>query len=362
MQVPFLDLKRSYDALAGELEEALLRSARTGWYILGAEVAQFEDAFARYCEADHAIGVSNGLDALKLALMAVGVGEGDEVIVPSHTFIATWLAVSGCGATPVPVEPDPVTFNIDPAAIEAAITERTRAIVPVHLYGMPADLDPILEIARKHGLKVVEDAAQAQGARYRGQRLGGHGDVVAWSFYPGKNLGALGDAGGVTTNDPEIAARVKLLRNYGSEHKYENDVQGFNCRLDPMQAAVLSVKLRYLDSWNARRREIAAAYSAGITLPQLQPPQVPSWAEPAWHLYVIRHPERDRLQAYLTAKGVGTQIHYPIAPHIQKAYSGFNSRLPLAEAVAADVLSLPIGPQTTEVEVAYVIDCVNGFE
>lgn len=362
MKVPFLDLKRSYDALAGELEGALLRSARTGWYILGDEVASFESAFASYCEADYAVGLSNGLDALKLALLAVGVGEGDEVIVPSHTFIATWLAVSGCGATPVPVEPDPVTFNIDPAAIEVAISPRTKAIVPVHLYGMPADLDPILEIARRYGLKTVEDAAQAQGARYRGTRIGGHGDVAAWSFYPGKNLGALGDAGGVTTNDPAIAARVKLLRNYGSERKYENDVPGFNCRLDPMQAAVLSVKLRHLDAWNARRREIAASYSAGITLPHLQLPQVPNWADSVWHLYVIRHPKRERLKAHLRTAGVGTQIHYPIAPHKQKAYADFDQSLPLAEAMASDVLSLPIGPQTTDAEVAYVIDCVNGFK
>lgn len=361
MRVPFLDLKRSYDAVSEELEEAILRSARTGWYILGEDVSDFEEDFARYCDANHAIGVSNGLDALKLALLAVGVGAGDEVIVPSHTFIATWLAVSGCGAVPVPVEPDEVTFNIEPAAIEAAITARTKAIVPVHLYGLPADMDPILAIARKHDLKVVEDAAQAQGARYRGRRLGGHGDVVAWSFYPGKNLGALGDAGGVTTNDPEIAARVRLLRNYGSERKYENEVPGFNCRLDPMQAATLSVKLRHLDAWNTRRREIAEAYSGSITVSQLQLPQVPEWANPVWHLYVVRHPDRDRLQAHLTAAGVGTQIHYPIPPHKQKAYAGFKTSQPVAETLAAEVLSLPIGPQTTDAEVSYVIDCVNSF-
>src|SRR5690606_14806142 len=249
--------------------------------ILGPEVEAFEAEYAAYCQASHAVGVANGLDALHLALRAMGVGPGDEVIVPSNTYIATWLAVSQCGATPVPVEPVDATFNIDPARIEAAITSATRVILPVHLYGQPADLDPILAIARKHGLRVLEDAAQAHGARYKGRRIGAHGDAVAWSFYPGKNLGALGDGGAVTTNDPELADRIRVLRNYGSRLKYVNEVQGFNSRLDPIQAAVLRVKLAHLDDWNARRGSIAALYLSGLGECGLMLPQVPAFADPA---------------------------------------------------------------------------------
>ena len=347
--IPFLDLRAAYLELKTEIDEAVARVLNSGHYILGPEVEAFEAEFATYCQAQHAIGVADGLDALHLALLAMGVGPGDEVIVPSNTYIATWLAVSQCGATPVPVEPLAGTYNIDPARIEAAITPATRVILPVHLYGQPADLDPILALARKHGLRVLEDAAQAHGARYKGQRIGAHGDAVAWSFYPGKNLGALGDGGAVTTNDPQLAERIRLLRNYGSRVKYVNEVKGVNSRLDPLQAAVLRVKLRHLDAWNARRQALAAAYLSGLAQhTTLTLPQVPDWADPVWHLFVIRHPQRDALAQRLADAGIGSLIHYPIPPHRQQAYAdaGFAAgAFPLAEAMAAEVMSLPIGPQ-----------------
>jgi len=295
---------------------------------------------------------------LYLALRAMGVGPGDEVIVPSNTYIATWLAVSQCGATPVPVEPLESTYNIDPARIEAAITQATRVILPVHLYGQPADLDPILALARKHGLRVLEDAAQAHGARYKSQRIGAHGDAVAWSFYPGKNLGALGDGGAVTTNDPKLAERIRVLRNYGSRVKYVNEVRGVNSRLDPLQAAVLRVKLRHLDSWNARRQALAAGYLSGLAHnTTLTLPQVPDWADPVWHLFVIRHPQRDALAQRLAEAGIGSLIHYPIPPHRQQAYAdaGFAAgAFPLAEAMAGEVMSLPIGPHLSAVQATHV--------
>lgn len=348
MRVPFLDLHAAYLELKPEIDAAVARVLDSGWYILGPEVDAFEAEYAAYCEAEHAIGVANGLDALHLALLAMGVGPGDEVIVPSNTYIATWLAVSQCGATPVPVEPVEATYNIDPARIEAAITPATRVILPVHLYGQPADLDPILAIARKHGLRVLEDAAQAHGARYKGRRIGAHGDAVAWSFYPGKNLGALGDGGAVTTNDPELADRIRVLRNYGSRVKYVHEVKGFNSRLDSIQAAVLRVKLRVLDEWNARRRGIAQRYLAGLASSRLVLPQVPEWAEPVWHLFVVRHPERDALVKRLNEAGVGTLIHYPVPPHLQAAYAemGFGvGAFPVAERMAGEVVSLPMGGQ-----------------
>ena len=311
-----------------------------------------------YTETQHCVGVANGLDALRLALVAMGIGAGDEVIVPSNTFIATWLAVSQSGATPVPVEPVESTYNLDPGRIEAAITPRTKAILPVHLYGQPADLDPILTMARKHGLRILEDAAQAHGARYKGKRIGGHGDAVAWSFYPGKNLGALGDAGAVTTNDPELADRVRVLRNYGSRIKYVNDVKGYNSRLDPVQAVVLRVKLRHLDEWNARRTAIAAHYTAELAGIGLVLPEVPKWVEPVWHVYVVQHAERDRLQEALQKAGIGTLIHYPIPPHLQKAYcdAGYAAgRFPIAESMANHLLSLPMGPQLDDADVTVAI-------
>lgn len=348
MKVPFLDLHAAYLELKPEIDAAIARVLDSGWYILGPEVEAFEAEYAAYCEAGHAIGVANCLDALHLALLAMDVGPGDEVIVPSNTYIATWLAVSQCGATPVPVEPDERTYNIDVIRIAAAITPRTKAILPVHLYGQPADLDPILALARQHGLRVLEDAAQAHGARYKGKRIGAHGDAVAWSFYPGKNLGALGDGGAVTTNDADIADRIRVLRNYGSRAKYVNEVKGFNSRLDPVQAAVLRVKLKCLDAWNARRQVIAHAYLAGLAGSGLALPQAPEWADPVWHLFVVRHAQRDELAKRLTEAGVGTLIHYPIPPHRQGAYAdaGFAAEaFPVAEKIARTVLSLPIGPQ-----------------
>jgi dTDP-4-amino-4,6-dideoxygalactose transaminase len=361
MNIPFLDLGASYRELKTEIDAAVARVLASGYYIGGPEVDDFEHQFADYCGAKQAIGVANGLDALVLTLRAMDVGAGDEVIVPSNTYIATWLAVSQCGATPVPVEPDARTYNIDPCLIEAAITPRTKAIIPVHLYGQPADMDPILAIAAKHGLRVLEDGAQAHGARYKGKRLGAHGDAVAWSFYPGKNLGALGDAGAITTNDAQLADRIRVLRNYGSRVKYVNEVQGYNSRLDPLQAAVLSVKLRFLDEWNARRSALAAAYAAGLKHTNLTLPYVPDWAQPVWHLFVVQTTERDALQAKLGEHGVGVMIHYPIPPHLQQAYatSGYaKGSFPIAESIANQCLTLPSGPQLNEADHAKVVQTV----
>ena len=360
--IPFLDLKAPYLELKQELDEAIARVVSSGWFIGGSEVDQFEADYAQYCGATHAVGVANGLDALHLALRAMDVGPGDEVIVPSNTYIATWLAVSQCGATPVPVEPDARTYNIDPALIEAAITPRTKVILPVHLYGQPADMDPILAIARKHGLLVLEDGAQAHGARYKGQRLGAHGDAVAWSFYPGKNLGAMGDGGAVTTNDARIADRLRVLRNYGSRVKYVNEVQGYNSRLDPLQAAILRVKLVHLDKWNVRRSAIAERYQQSLADCGLTLPHVSELAEPAWHLYVVQHLHRDALHKNLADAGVGTLIHYPIAPHLQQAYEqcGWGQRsLPLAERMADQVISLPMGPHMDAEQVTEVIEAIR---
>lgn len=345
--IPFLDLHAAYVELKDEIDTAVARVLDSGWYILGPEVDGFEADFAAFCDAQEAIGVANGLDALILSLRALGIGAGDEVIVPSNTYIATWLAVTAVGATPVPVEPDPMTHNIDPARIEAAITSATRVLMPVHLYGQPADMDPILDLARKHGLRVIEDAAQAHGARYKGKRIGAHGDLVCWSFYPGKNLGAMGDGGAVTTDDADLADRVRVLRNYGSREKYKNEVEGVNSRLDPVQAAILRVKLGYLDTWTDRRRAIAAAYTDGLADAGLILPHVPDWAEPVWHLYVVRSTDRPHLMARLKEAGIGTLIHYPIAPHMQQAYAHLNmpaDSLPIARDLADQVMSLPIGP------------------
>lgn len=363
MKVPFLDLRAAYLELKPEIDAAIARVLDSGWYILGEEVEAFEAEWATYCEAKHAVGVGNGLDALQLALLACGVGAGDEVIVPSNTYIATWLAVSQCGATPVPVEPDERTYNINPDLIQAAITPRTKAILPVHLYGQPADLDLILAIARKHGLRVVEDAAQAHGARYKGKRVGAHGDVVCWSFYPGKNLGALGDGGAITTDDDEIADRIRVLRNYGSHVKYVNEVKGFNSRLDPIQAAVLRVKIKKLDEWNHRRVKIAEKYLHALSdHSEVIIPYVLKWSDPVWHLFVVRHSEREALQKRFMEAGIGTMIHYPIPPHIQEAYvdSWFDKgAYPIAEAIAKQVISLPIGPQLKESNIYHIIDNIT---
>ncbi|MEQ1636922.1 MAG: DegT/DnrJ/EryC1/StrS family aminotransferase [Methylococcales bacterium] len=360
--IPFLDLKAAQQELGLELEKGFDRVLNSGWYILGPEVEAFETEYAAYCEAKHCVGVANGLDALHLALLALDVGPGDEVIVPSNTYIATWLAVSQCGAIPVPVEPNPLTYNIDHIGIEAAITARTKVILPVHLYGQPADMEPILAIARKHQLRVLEDGAQAHGARYKGKRLGAHGDVVAWSFYPGKNLGALGDGGAITTNDSDLAERISVLRNYGSRVKYVNEIRGFNSRLDPLQAAALRAKLKVLDSWNVRRTEIAACYTEKLANTDLILPVVPEWAEPVWHLYVVQHNQREALQKRLNQVGIHTLIHYPIPPHLQAAYAelGFGKGdFPIAEAIHQAVLSLPMGPHLDKAQVATTIKALQ---
>ena len=362
MKVPFLDLRSAYLELKPQIDEAVARVLDSGWYVLGPEVDAFESEFATYCQARHAIGVADGLGALHLALRAMDVGPGDEVIVPSNTYIATWLAVSQCGATPVPVEPDEHTCNLDPARIEAALTSRTKVILPVHLYGQPVDLDPILALARKHGLLVLEDGAQAHGARYKGRRLGAHGDAVAWSFYPGKNLGAMGDGGAVTTNDDRIADRIRVLRNYGSRVKYVNEIQGYNSRLDPIQAAILRVKLAHLDDWNARRAVIARLYQHGLALTGLTLPHTPDWADPVWHLYVVRHPQRNALQKIMAASGVQTMIHYPIPPHLQSAYVSMGlgqGSLPISEGIHDSVFSLPISPHLKPEDASVVVDVVR---
>ena len=363
-KVPFLDLAAGYAELQPEIEAAVLRSLRSARYIGGEEVEGFEGEFAAFTGARHCAGASNGLDALSLALRAMDVGPGDEVIVPSNTFIATWFAVSQCGATPVAVEPIETTGNIDPARVAEAVTPRTKAIIPVHLYGQPADMDPLWAIARQRGLRVLEDAAQAHGALYKGRRIGATTDAAAWSFYPGKNLGAFGDAGALTTDDAALAERVRALRNYGSQQKYVSDVQGGNQRLDPVQAAALRVKLKALPRWNARRAEIAARYLKDLTGTELGLPEVPQWATPVWHLFVVRTPHRDALQKHLGEAGVETLVHYPIAPHMQKAYAHAGYRLgqfPIAERLAAQVLSLPMGPHLTDAQQGYVIDTIRSF-
>lgn len=363
-QVPFLDLKALYLELKGELDEAYSRVMESGWYILGEEVTAFEKEFAEYCDVKYCIGVGNGLDALHLILRAMAIGAGDEVIVPSNTFIATWLAVSYAGATPVPVEPDETTYNIDPTRIEAAITQKTKAIMPVHLYGQPADMEPILEIADRYQLKVIEDAAQAHGARYKGKRVGGLGNAGGFSFYPGKNLGALGDGGAVTTNDPMIAARVRQLSNYGSQIKYSHDVKGFNSRLDELQAAFLRVKLRYLDEWNGKRLELVECYRRCLAGTKVLLPEIPVGFESVFHLFVIRIINRDMLQAGLKEAGIETLIHYPTPPHKQGAYKCVQGHsLPIAERMSREVLSLPMGPHLScdEVQqVAYHVSRILG--
>jgi dTDP-4-amino-4,6-dideoxygalactose transaminase len=360
--VPFLSLAPIYDELRVEIDAAALRVLHSGWFIGGAENERFEAAFSTYTGAEHAIGVGNGLDALHLTLRAMDVGPGDEVIVASNSFIATMLAVSMTGAMPVMVEPDPVTYNLDPTRVEQAITPRTKVVLPTHLYGQPADLDPLLAIARRHGLRLVEDAAQAHGARYRGVRVGAHGDAACWSFYPSKNLGAVGDGGAVTTNDTALAARIRTLGNYGSAERYVNVEKGVNSRLDPLHAAVMGVKLPHLDAWNARRGRIAALYLDALRDCGLILPHVPDWVEPVWHLFVVHSPRREALRAALAADGIATQIHYPIPPHRQAAYAELSldeGSFPIAERLATETLSLPIGPHMPDEDAMRVIDAVR---
>ncbi|MCS6992846.1 MAG: DegT/DnrJ/EryC1/StrS family aminotransferase [Anaerolineales bacterium] len=363
-EIPFLDMKSPYLELQAELDSAWARVMRSGWYILGEEVQAFEQEFARYVGAEYCVGVGNGLEALHLILRAYDIGPGDEVIVPSNTYIATWLAVSYAGATLVPVEPVERTYNLDPERIEAALTPRTKAILVVHLYGQTAEMDAICAVARKHGLKVIEDAAQAHGARYWGKMAGNLGDAAGWSFYPGKNLGALGDGGAVTTNDPALAERIRTLRNYGSKVKYYNLEKGFNSRLDELQAALLRVKLPHLDEWNARRARIAAFYLESLRETGLLLPHVPEGMTPCWHLFVVRAPQRDALQAHLKAQGIGTMIHYPVPPHLQAAYRELGlpaGSFPVSEAIHREVLSLPMGPHLSMEDAARVVEAVKAF-
>ena len=364
-QVPFLDLRETYLEIKDELDAAYQRVMNSGWYILGEEVTAFEREFAEYCGTRHCVGVGNGLEALQLILRALGIGVGDEVIVPANTYIATWLAVSNAGATVVPVEPDERTLNLDPYLIEASITDKTKAVLPVHLYGQPADMGPINEIARKNGLKVIEDAAQAHGARYRDRRVGSLGDAAGWSFYPTKNLGAYGDSGAVTTDDDELADRVRLLRNYGSKSKYYNEEKGINSRLDELQAALLRVRLKHLDEWNARRTKLAATYLEELRETSLQLPAVCDGADPVWHLFVVRSNRRDELQGYLRRNGINTLVHYPIPPHLQRAYAELAIPLgsfPITERIHNQVLSLPMGPHSIAPVLHKVIDAIRSFE
>ena len=335
------------------------------WYVLGEQVKAFETEYSAFNKVDHTVGVANGLDALHLALEALSMQPGDEVIVPSNTYIATWLAISFMGGVPVPVEPNPRTYNIDPVRLEAAITSRTRGIMPVHLYGQACEMGPILITARKHGLWVVEDNAQAQGATWEGGVTGSFGQVNGTSFYPGKNLGALGDAGAVTTNDEGLAAKIRTLRNYGSQQKYYNEVIGHNSRLDELQAAVLRVKLPHLSEWTAQRQAVAVLYNQYLTdIEDLLLPVVAEGATHVYHLYVVRTSRRDALQTHLTQAGIGTLIHYPVPPHRQQAYAQLNipvGAYPIAEDLAATSLSLPMWPGMTEEHVAAVGEAIRSF-
>jgi dTDP-4-amino-4,6-dideoxygalactose transaminase len=362
-KIPFLDVGATYSELKTGIDAAIQRVLDSQTFILGPEVQAFESEFANYVSANHCIGVANGLEALRLALRAVGVQQGDEVIVPAHTFIATWLAASQCGAQLMPVEPELDGFNINPTLVEAAITERTKAIVVVHLYGQPAQLDQILEIGRRHQIPIVEDAAQAHGALYKGVKIGSHSDAVAWSFYPSKNLGAFGDAGAVTTNRVDVADRVRVEANYGSKIKYEHDVLGSNSRLDPIQAAILRVKLRVLDEWNSRRQNVARIYSQKLMMKSIVQPSWVTDRSSVWHLYVVQVNERERIREVLGKAGIETGIHYPIPPHSQLSYRDEYGQLPLHRSaqLSKDVLSLPIGPHLTESMAESVVDVLGNI-
>ena len=359
--VTFLPMEREFNE---ELKAAFDRVTGRSWYIGGAEDEAFERAFAEYCGAEHCVGVGSGLDALTLILRALGVGEGDEVIVPSNTYIATALAVSYTGARPVFVEPDIRTFNIDPSLIEEAITEKTKAVMPVHLYGQACDMDPIMETAERHGLKVVEDCAQAHGATYKGRTVGTFGDAAGFSFYPGKNLGAFGDAGAVVTDDGHLADMIRALGNYGSDRKYHHIYKGSNSRLDELQAAVLAAKLPHLDRMNEDRRRTAARYTEGIRNPEVITPCVSPENVPVWHIYGIRCAQRDALEEHLKGKGIGTNKHYPIPIHLQECYRDLDipeGALPVAEEISRTELSLPMYYGMSEEEIRYVIDAINEF-
>ncbi len=363
MHVPFFDIGPTHAAIAAELDAAWRQVLDGRQFILGERVAAFEADFASYCTTGHGVGVANGLDALTLILEGLGIGAGDEVIVPAQTFIATWLGVTRSGATPVPVDCLSGTGNIDPALVPAAITSRTKALIAVHLYGVPAEMAPLQALATQHGFHLIEDAAQAHGAIYRGQKIGSLGTAAGFSFYPTKNLGALGDGGAVVTDDAALARRIRLLRNYGSETKYDHQIAGCNSRLDELQAAILSVKLRRLDALNADRRRIAARYMQGLSLlPGLELPAVTESSEPVWHLFPVRHAARDALADALSAAGVQTMVHYPVPPHLQPAYTALGWRagqFPVAEGIARTTLSLPIWPELSDAQIDHVCDVIR---
>lgn len=365
MRIPVLDLQPSVAELRDEFDAAYRRVMDSGWFLLGRELDAFEKEYAQSIGGTHCIGVANGLEALQLVLMARGIGAGDEVIVPSNGYIATWLAVTHVGATPVPCEPDEATYNLDAAHVEQRITPRTKAVLPIHLYGQCADMTAINAIAARHGLFVLEDAAQSHGALCYGRASGTLGDAAGHSFYPSKNLGAFADGGAITTNDTELADRLRYLRNYGAKVRYQNEFIGLNSRLEELQAAFLRVRLPHLAAWNAGRRVLAARYLANLRgVGDLVLPHVPEWAEPVWHLFVVRTARRNALQAHLTERGVGTQIHYPTPPHLSGAYrdAGWKrGEFPLAEKLAAEVLSLPISPHHTVEQVDSVCESVRSF-
>lgn len=362
MKVKFLDLHQINERFRAEIDARFKSVLDGGWYLLGKQNEEFEKHFAAFCGVKHAVGVANGLDALNLIIKAYGFGPGDEIIVPANTYIASILAVSQNGCTPVLVEPDLNTYNMNPELIEAKITPQTRAIMPVHLYGRAVDMQKIWELAQKYGLKVIEDAAQAHGAQYGGRRTGNLGDAAGFSFYPGKNLGCMGDGGAVTTNDDRLADKIRALRNYGSRVKYVHLYKGVNSRLDELQAAVLDVKLPYLDADNQKRREAAAFYRQHITNPRVTLPQVSDENQHVWHIFAVRVPDRAVFQQYLANKGIETNIHYPTPPHRQPAYAEWAERAyPVSEQIHREVISLPISPVLTKEELQYVVDAVNSF-
>lgn len=359
--IPFLDLSAQYSAIKPEVDEAIARVVETSDFILGAELGLFESEFAAFCGVKHCIGVDSGLSALELVLRAWGIGPGDEVITAANTFIATALAVTNAGATPVLVDVDPHTHNIDPEAVRSAITPRTRALIPVHLYGTPAEMDAINEIAAQYDLAVLEDACQAHGATYKGRRAGSLGHAAAFSFYPGKNLGAYGDGGAIVTNDAALARQLRAMRNYGQQAKYVHWTKGFNCRLDTLQAAILRVKLRYLDHWNARRSDHARSYGELLAASSITLPGVPGSMQSSWHLYVVRSPFRDSVRAHLDARGVATGMHYPTPIHMQKAYADAGYRMgdfPITERLANEVMSLPMYPELDHASLERIADAV----
>jgi dTDP-4-amino-4,6-dideoxygalactose transaminase len=365
MRVPFLDLAAATEELRTPLDAAVDRVLSSGRYLFGTELTAFEDAFASYVGTRHCVAVGSGFDALWLTIQAFGVGEKDEVLVPANTYVATWMAARRAGATPVPVDPDPETYNLDPDRLEAGITPRTRLVLPVHLYGQAAQMDAIGAVAADHGLLVLEDAAQAHGARFQGKHAGSLGNAAAWSFYPSKNLGALGDAGAVTTDDDELAEHLRALRNYGAPEKNRHELEGVNSRLDELQAAILRVKLAYLDSWNERRRSVAARYLEGLAGTSLVLPTVAPGSEPVWHLFVVRSQRREELQRRLEAAGIETAVHYPRAPHRQPVFADLAvapESVPISQQLQHEILSLPIGPHLRDDQVEYVIDRIRAFD